>query len=151
MEVRNMAPGDELPVDYYNSFPPSDQGIDPANGYNRIVKLNDPDLFTLNAQHPNYGVIKAFFEAPFKVYFVQLSSSTREAEWYLHVPGRALVGNAPGIEIGEGVVFNRESPIGTHVINHDATLARTVMHALIVDDGNQAGQIIHKQPPPPEP
>src|SRR4029077_20457256 len=40
--------------------------------------------------------------------------------------------------------------IGTYVMNHELTLAKSIMRALIIEDGAQAGQMIHKEPEPDE-
>ncbi len=132
------------PEDLYDQFPRGDEaGFGPAEGYNRFVRLNDPNLFTEEARQD--PVIRQFLDAPFSVTYVQFKSSHRESEYYLHKPHLAMAGLVEGIEgLVEG--FPGERPrIGTYVINHDQTLAWRVTRSLIIEDGAQAGQMIHKE------
>ncbi len=132
------------PNDLYDRFPDgASAGYGPPQGYNRFVRLNDPDLFTDAARAD--PVIREFLEAPFSVTYVQFKSSHREAEYYVHKPHLALAGKVEGIE-GAVDRFPAEAPrIGTYVINHDRTLAKSIMYALVLEDGAQAGQIIYKE------
>lgn len=137
--------GDEFnPDQLYDQFPEgAPAGFGPAEGFNRFVRLNDPDLFTEAARQD--PVIREFLDAPFSVTYVQFKSSHREAEYFVHKPHRAMGGDVSGIEGSvDGLPLN-EARIGTYVINHDRTLARAIMYALIVEDGAQAGQIIYKK------
>jgi hypothetical protein len=133
------------PNDLYDQFPSgASNGYGPDQGYNTIVRINDPELFTEAAQQD--PVIREFLDAPFSISYVQLKSSFREAEWFIHKPHEVMGGEVEGI-IGSVDGFpdgNRH--IGTFVINHDATLAKSIMRALIIEDGAQAGQMIHKEP-----
>lgn len=133
------------PNDLYNQFPDgASNGYGPDQGYNTIVRLNDPELFTEEARRD--PAIRAFLDAPFSVSYVQFKSSFREAEWYIHKPHQAMAGEVEGI-IGSVDGFPDDNRhIGTYVINHDATLAKSIMRALIIEDGAQAGQMIHKEP-----
>jgi hypothetical protein len=133
------------PNDLYDQFPDgASNGYGPDEGYNTITRLNDPELFTEEARRD--PVIREFLAAPFSVSYVQLKSSFREAEWYIHKPHLALAGEVEGI-VGRVDLFpETQRHIGTYVINHDATLARSIMRALIIVVGAQAGQMIHKEP-----
>jgi hypothetical protein len=128
----------------YDQFPDgASAGYGPEQGYNTIVRLNDPQLFTEEAREQ--PAIRAFLEAPFSVSYVQFKSSHREGEYFVHKPDRVFAGAIEGIE---GLVdgFPEEEPrISTLVLNHERTLARSIMRAMIVEDGAQAGQIIHKE------
>jgi len=142
-----MSDFDFDPESVYDEFPRGDEnGYGPDQGYNSIVLLNDPTLFTEAAQEN--PVIREFLSAPFSVSYVQLKSSFREAEWYIHKPHLAFSGQVEGIEGKVESFPESDQHIGTFVINHDFTLARSIMRALIVEDGAQAGQMIHKKPDP---
>jgi hypothetical protein len=133
------------PNDLYDQFPSgADNGYGPDEGYNTIVRLNDAALFTEEAQRD--PVIREFLDAPFSVSFVQLKSSFREAEWFIHKPHIAMAGEVEGIVGSVDGLPDGNRHIGTFVINHDATLAKSIMRALIIEDGAQAGQMIHKEP-----
>ena len=132
------------PDELYDQFPRgADAGYGPEQGYNEFIRLNDPSLFT-DAARAN-PIINAFLEAPFSVTYVQFKSSYRESEYFIHKPHVAMAGDVEGIE-GSVDNFPRNNPhIGTYVINHDRTLAWRVTRSLIIEDGAQAGQIIHKE------
>ena len=76
--------------------------------------------------------------------YLQLKSSTSESEWFIHKPHIALsrsrksgiAGAAPGFEPGQH--------IGTFVINHHRTLALRPVRTMVVSDGTEVGQIVHK-------
>jgi hypothetical protein len=126
-------PDDINPDEIYNQFPSgADYEFGPDQGYDVLVKLNDPALF--NSDVVNTARIQAFLNGP-DVYFVQYKSSSRESEWFIHKPNQVQA-------ILEG------KPLGTFVINHDATLAKSIMRVVIVDDGSQAGAMIHKEHAP---
>ena len=133
------------PEGVYDQFPTGEsEGFGPEQGYNTFVQINDRNLFTEEAQRD--PVISEFLDAPFSVSYVQLKSSHREAEWYIHKPHLAFAGQVEGIQ---GTVANfpeTNQRIGTYVMNHEMTLAKSIMRALIIEDGAQAGQMIHKQP-----
>ena len=133
--------------DLYDMFPTGESlGFGPDQGFSTIERLNDPDLFTDAAkEHP---AIREFLLAPFSVSFVQFKSSTREAEYFIHKPHRVMGGHVEGV-VGSVDRFPSEEPrIGTFVINHDATLAKSIMRALVIEDGAQSGAMIHKQTEP---
>lgn len=132
------------PDELYDQFPRgADAGFGPEQGYNRFVRLNDPDLFTDEARRN--PVIREFLDAPFSVSYVQFKSSYRESEYFIHKPHLVMAGAVEGIE-GSVDGFPEVAPhIGTYVINHDRTLAFRVTRSLIIEDGAQAGQIIHKE------
>lgn len=138
--------GDFEPDDLYDQFPDgASNGFGPDQGYNRFVRLNDETLFTDEARED--PVIREFLDAPFSVTYAQFKSSTREAEYFIHKPGAAMAGEVSGIE-GTVDLFPPQAQqrhIGTYVVNHDRTLARLIMRTMIIEDGDQAGQIIHKQ------
>ena len=140
--------GDEFdPNGLYDQFPDgASQGYGPEQGFNAIIQLNDPELFTDEARRN--PVIQEFLSAPFSVSYVQFKSSTREAEYFVHKPHLAMAGVVDGI-VGSVSGFPAGNPhIGTFVINHDATLAKSIMRALVIEDGDQAGSMVHKEPPP---
>ncbi len=128
----------------YDQFPRGstvDSG--PAQGFNTFKRINDESLFTAEALAD--PAIRAFVDAPFSVTYLQLKSSTREAEWFLHKPHLAMAGKVKGIK-GSVSGFRADDPhIGTYVINHERTLAWKITRSLILGDGAKAGQIIHKQ------
>lgn len=139
------------PEKKYEEFPPGrETGATPRRGYNEFVQLNDRSLFTAEAQaNP---VINAFLEAyereQISITYVQLKSSTRESEWFLHKPHLALgPGRRPSGIAGGVARFSEGQPVGTYVINHDRTLAFRPMRALMIADGDQVGQMIHKGDP----
>ena len=137
--------GDDLdPNALYERFPPGASiGAGPYEGFNTVKRLNDPDLFTEEARAD--PVIREFLEAPFSVTYAQFKSSTREAEYFVHKPHLALSGQVEGID-GSVPGLDPEDPhIGTYVINHDRTLARRIIRALVVADGAHTGQMIHKE------
>jgi hypothetical protein len=134
------------PNDIYDQFPAgAPNGFGPEQGFNRFVRLNDPELFTDAARED--PVINEFLNAPFSVTYVQLKSSTRESEYFIHKPHLAMAGQVEGIE-GSVDGFPSQSHkarLGTYVINHDRTLAFRITRAMIIEDGAQAGQIIYKE------
>jgi hypothetical protein len=131
------------PDQLYDQFPSGDSdGFGPDQGYNTIIQLNDASLFTEEAQ--GNPVIKEFLAAPFSVSYVQLKSSHREAEWYIHKPHLAFAGQVEGIQGGVAGFPETDQRVGTYVMNHELTLAKSIMRALIIEDGAQAGQMIHK-------
>jgi hypothetical protein len=132
------------PEDIYDQFPSgADAGFGPDEGFNRFVRLNDESLFTEEARAD--PVIAEFLAAPFSVTYVQFKSSYRESEYFIHKPHLAMSGQVDGI-VGSVDDFPAHKPhIGTYVINHDRTLAWRVTRSLIIEDGAQAGQIIHKE------
>ena len=142
--MANQEDGGFDPEELYDQFPPgAGAGFGPDEGYNTFIRLNDPSLFTEEARaNP---VISEFLAAPFSVTYVQFKSSYRESEWFIHKPHLAMAGEVPGI-VGRVDNFpDRDPHIGTYVINHDRTLAWRVTRSLIIEDGDQAGQIIHKE------
>jgi hypothetical protein len=143
--------GDEFADKMYNGFPSGEtEGFGTDQGYNTIIQLNDPALFTEEAR--NNPVISEFLAAPFSVSYVQLKSSHREAEWYIHKPHLAFAGQreTTGIEGRVARFPETNQHIGTYVMNHELTLAKSIMRALIIEDGAQAGQMIHKAVDPAE-
>jgi hypothetical protein len=128
----------------YDEFPRgAARGFGPDQGYNTWVRINDESLFTDEAKaHP---AVREFLDAPFSVNFAQFKSSHREAEWFLHKPHRAMAeGGVEGI-LGGVADFPANPRIATLVINHELTLAKFITRAVVIEDGAQAGQMIHKQ------
>ena len=131
----------------YEHFPSGETiGHGRDDGYGELLPINDRKWFTEEAQrHP---VINAFLEAWEKdnvaFSYLQLKSSTSESEWFIHKPHIALsrsrksgiAGAAPGFEPGQH--------IGTFVINHHRTLALRPVRTMVVSDGTEVGQIVHK-------
>jgi hypothetical protein len=141
--------GREFEDTVYDQFPSGEtDGFGTNEGYNTIIQLNDPGLFTEEAR--NNPVISEFLAAPFSVSYVQLKSSHREAEWYIHKPHLAFTGQVKGIQGGVAGFPATDQRIGTYVMNHELTLAKSIMRALIIEDGTQAGQMIHKAVDPTE-
>lgn len=130
--------------DKYDEFPRGSRiGAGPAQGFNTLKRLNDESLFTPEALED--PAIRAFVDAPFSVTFIQLKSSTRESEWFLHKPHLAMAGKVKGIK-GTVSGFRAADPhIATYVINHERTLAWMIWRSLIIEDGTGAAQMIHKQ------
>jgi hypothetical protein len=131
------------PEELYDQFPNgADNGFGPDEGFNSWVQINDPNLFTEAAR--NDPVIKAFLDAPFTVNYAQFKSSYRESEYFIHKPHKAMTGQVDGIH---GSVQNMpaEPKISTLVLNHERTLAFRITRSLVVEDGAQAGQLIHKE------
>ena len=132
------------PRELYEKFPSgADEGIGPEQGFNRWVRINDERLFTEEARRD--PVIEQFLSAPFSVNYAQFKSSVREAEYFIHLPGEAMTGKVEGIE---GRVENMpdQPKICTLVMNHHNSLAKMITRSMVLEDGLDAGQIIHKQP-----
>jgi hypothetical protein len=136
------------PEKLYNDFPSGeDIGFGRDDGYGELRQINKREWFTTEAQSD--PVIKAFIEAgegDEKVTFsyLQLKSSTSESEWFVHKPHLAfsdsdktgIGGTVPGFVPGQR--------IGTYVINHHRTLALRPVRTMVVSDGTEVGQIVHK-------
>jgi hypothetical protein len=151
--------------DIYAEFPEGrelagDQRAGTAEGYNTYFRLNDESLFRPEAleEHP---ALRAFVETgtgerPISISFAQFKSSTRESEWALHKPHLTMDANRREGPEGEwlrdidieGGVDGFPGPhaarIGTFVVNHDVSLARWKLSVVVVEDGQQAGQMIYK-------
>ena len=134
----------------YDEFPPgAEQGFGPEQGYNRWVRLNDERWFTEEARSD--PVIRQFLNAPVSVNDAQFKSSHREAEYFVHKPDRAMRGEVEGIE-GTVDLMPATPRIATLVINHERTLAKRITRSITIEDGELAGQLIHKgAPDEPEP
>ena len=76
--------------------------------------------------------------------YLQLKSSTSESEWYIHKPHVALSKSRKSGIAGYAPGFARGQHIGSFVINHHRTLALRPVRAMVVSDGTEVGQIIHK-------
>jgi hypothetical protein len=129
----------------YESFPRGeDYGYGQNEGYNVYRRLNDRSLFTEEALAD--PVIAAFVDAPFSVSFLQTKSSTRESEWVLHKPHLTMAGKVEGIQ-GPVEKFPTDHPphIATFFINHHRTMARWKQSTLVVEDGDDAGQMVYKE------
>jgi hypothetical protein len=134
----------------YNAFPTNTD-----RGLNRIVRINDRNLFTSEAlEDPLLGpVLEEFLEAPFIVYYAQFKSSSRQAEWFLHKPRIALDPHRSpqvGIEFADGLA--RDMPpldrLQTLVMDHQKTLAHHSIRTMgIIETQSDAAQIIHKEEP----
>jgi hypothetical protein len=136
--MRN-APGFD-PDKLYDQFPP---GPEPDQGFARWVRVNDPALFTDEAlKDPS---VRAFVEAPFTVNYAQFESSTREAEYFIHKPVRAMSGGVEGIEGTVAGLPSGEPRIATLVLNHERSLAIHIHRSITIEDGHVAGQMIHKE------
>ncbi len=137
----------------YDQFPRGDEhGFGPAQGFNRWVQINSPELFTQEARDD--PVIKEFLAAPFTVNYAQFKSSYREMEYFLHKPHRAMASadaepqdRVQGIQGGipNFPRAREQQRIATFVVNHELTLAKYITRSLTIEDGKQAGQMIHKQ------
>ena len=127
----------------YDQFPAgADSGFGPDQGFNSWVRLNDENLFTEEARKD--PAVRAFLDAPFSVNAARFKSSYREAEYFVHKPHKAMGGQVPGIE-GRVAGFPEEPRIVTLVVNHERTLARHIIYAMVIEDGGIAGQMIYKQ------
>jgi hypothetical protein len=129
---------------YDEEFPSGDEArVGIEQGFNRFVRINDPNLFTEEAKRDK--TIRAFLEAPFSVNYAQFKSSHRESEWYIHKPHRVMAGDVDRIE---GVdEFPDDPNIVTLVMNHHMTLARFITRSISVVDkkGGTVGKIDHKE------
>lgn len=130
--------------DLYDLFPSGESdGNGHEQGFNRWKKLNDPALFTEEAQ--NDPTIHEFLTAPFDVNYIQLKSSHRETEYWIHKPFDAMTGKVGGID-GFVERMNDDDPrIATLVINHERTLAVRITRSIVISDGTTTGQMIHKE------
>lgn len=153
------------PDDLYDQFPEGrEEGQGTADGYNTYVRLNDPALFAPEALEAN-PALRLFAhsgdDGDFVVAFVRFKSSTRESEWALHKPnltldaaGQKRAGLLPKDLDIAGEVDNYPGPegarIATLVIDHERTLSRWPWSALLIEDGQQAGQLIYKHPVAPD-
>jgi hypothetical protein len=158
-----MTPEDDyFENELYNQFPSgADVDAGTAQGYNTYLKLNDENLFDSGQRETNKELMR-FLETneEISIYFVAWKSSTRESEWALHKPhltmnteaasGRAEAAGLEQTDIN-GSVDRYPGPddarISTFVINHDATLARYKQSVIVMENGQQAGQMIYKHPP----
>lgn len=149
------------PDDLYDEFPEGrEDGRGTAEGYNTYVRLNDPSLFAAEALDAN-PALRLFAhsgdDGNVVVAFAQFKSSTRESEWALHKPGLTLdasnqkrVGNLPDdLDVG-GEIDTYPGPdaarIATLVMNHERTLSRWPWITIVVEDGQQVGQLVYKYP-----
>ncbi len=126
----------------YDEFPRGDEnGFGPARGFNRWVRINDPDLFTDEARQD--PVNRQFLNAPYSINYAQFKSSHRESEYFVHKPDRAMRGEVEGIE---GTVQGMPGVprIATLIVNHERSLARRITRSVTIEDGDVAGQLIHK-------
>ena len=140
------------PDDLYDQFPSgAETGFGPSEGYCRYRRLNEESIFRpelLNPESPEFdSVLKAFVDSgeDISISYVQFKSSTRESEWAMHKPHLAMAGEVDGIE-GPLDRFPGASGarIGTFYINHDQTLAVRKLFAVLMEDGNQCGQMVYK-------
>ena len=74
----------------------------------------------------------------------QFKSSTRESEYFLHKPVRAMTDGVEGID-GGVVNMPQAARLATLVINHERTLAKRITRSIVIEDGEAAGQVVHKQ------
>ena len=135
------------PEKQYDEFPIGESiGYGRDAGYGELVQINDRKWFTEDAQRD--PVINAFLEAfeneQVAFSYLQLKSSTSESEWYIHKPHVALSKSRKSGIAGTAPGFVRGQHIGTFVINHHRTLALRPVRAMVVSDGTQVGQIVHK-------
>ena len=76
----------------------SEQGVGPAQGFSRWIRINDKRLFKdefLN--DPDIGpVLLEFVSAPFSVSYAQFKSSHRESEYFIHKPYRSMTKRVSG-------------------------------------------------------
>jgi hypothetical protein len=91
-----------------------------------------------------------FREAPFRLYFVVYKSSSRESEYFIHDPARALGGEVDDVEPlpdeHDKELIRDSSRISTFVINHENTLAaRKTFSAVTVDDRGTSSVTIYKE------
>ena len=135
------------PEELYNRFPSGETiGFGRDAGYGELVQINDRKWFTEEAQRD--PVINAFLEAfeneQVAFSYLQLKSSTSESEWFIHKPHIALSKSRKSGIVGTAPGFARGQHIGSFVINHHRTLALRPVRAMVVSDGTQVGQIVHK-------
>jgi hypothetical protein len=144
--------------DLYDQFPSgADHGFGPDEGFNTYRKLNDASLFKpelLDAESEEFDPVLAEFVASgerFSVSFAQFKSSTRESEWALHKPHKAMAGEVPGI-VGPVDKFpgSNQAHIASFFINHDRTMARWKQSVIVMEDGAQAGQMVYKEEKGPD-
>jgi hypothetical protein len=140
--MRNKSDFD--PDERYDSFPRgAERGYGPKEGFARWVRVNDPALFTAEALDD--PTVRAFVDAPFTVNYAQFKSSTREAEYFIHKPVRAMSGGVEGIE-GTVAGFPSDEPrLATLVVNHERSLAIHIHRSITIEDRHVAGQMIHKE------
>jgi hypothetical protein len=140
----------------YEQFPSgADHGYGPDQGYNTYRKLNDSALFRedlLNPDHPDFDATLAEFVASgdrFSISFAQFKSSSRESEWAIHKPHLTMAGEINGVN-GPVDKFpgSAHAHIATLIINHDRTMARWKQSVVIIENGEQAGQMIYKEEDP---
>lgn len=135
------------PEEKYNEFPSGETiGYGRDAGYGELVQINDRKWFTQEAQAD--PVINAFIEAfeneRVAFSYLQLKSSTSESEWYIHKPHVALSKSRKSGIAGSAPGFARGQHIGSFVMNHHRTLALRPVRAMVVSDGTEVGQIVHK-------
>ncbi len=125
----------------YDASPTASQsGYGPEQGFNSYRAAQRPDLFTEEAKkHP---AIREFLDAPFSVSFMQFKSSTREAEYFIHKPHRAMSGHVDGI-VGSVERLLAEGAAHRHLRHQPRRDAGALDHArsLAIEDGAQSGAI----------
>ena len=135
------------PEKKYDEFPSGESiGFGRDDGYGKLVQINDRKWFTEEAQRN--PVIKAFLDAfeyeNVAFSYLQLKSSTSESEWYIHKPHIALSKSRKSGIAGSAPGFARGQHIGSFIMNHHRTLALRPVRAMVVSDGTEVGQIVHK-------
>lgn len=154
--------------DMYDRFPEGrEEGHGTEAGFNTTFRLNDASLFRpelLDENNDAYiAVLSEFVKSgdDISISFVQLKSSTRESEWFLHKPhltfdadGQKRSGGLPEDLDIAGSVERYPGPehahIATMIINHEMTMARWKQSVIVMENGKAAGQMIYKHPPPDE-
>ena len=131
------------PDDLYDHSPAAHNGYGPDEGYNTIVRLNDPRC----SRRPRSGPGDPRIPGRAVQRLVRPAQEQLPRGGVVHPQAAHRDGGRGGGHHGQ----RRRLPdsnrhIGTFVINHDATLAKSIMRALIIEDGAQAGQMIHKEP-----
>ncbi|MCA1568789.1 MAG: hypothetical protein LC798_00395 [Chloroflexi bacterium] len=154
--------------DLYEQFPEGREGGHGTEaGFNTIFRLNDASLFRpelLDESNDAYiPVLSEFVKSgeEISISFVEVKSSSRESEWFLHKPhltfdaeNQKQSGGLPKDLDIAGSVDRYPGPehahITTLIINHEMTMARWKQSIIVMEDGKAAGQMIYKHPPPDE-
>jgi hypothetical protein len=130
--------------DLYDRFPSGESdGNGHEQGFNTWKKLNDPSLFTEEAQ--NDPTVREFLQAPFDVTYGQFKSSHRETEYFIHKPLDAMTGQVGGIDGFVALISEEDPRIATFVVNHERSLAYRITRSIVISDGTSVGQMIHKE------
>jgi hypothetical protein len=121
--------------------PPENFRVDEQDGFNEWTEVENP----FHDDLPPGGQVPRMLTAKFE-------SSSRQAEIFIHDPVNALLAIDDSIVTNASLdpEFLRTARISTFVVNHERTLAKKVIRAVVLVDETSVGVTVHKQEPPGE-